>query len=158
MSLLNYKITYLTDYPHYIPLLAEWFYTEWKSLYLGKNQQDVEDSIRTRLNTDRIPLTLIALQPNQVLGTVCLKTHELATHQHLTPWLAGLYVAKPWRSLGLGQILVQAIEAEAKGLGIEKLYLYTPQSESFYAKLGWRLKESVVFAGTTVSLMEKQLG
>ena len=151
------NIAYLADHKEVIPLLAQWFYKEWAYLNPGRTLADVEQLIRERTNTDKIPIALVAFDHQELLGTVCLKVHDMDTRLDLSPWLAGLYVAAPRRQQGIGATLVAAIENKAIELGIDKLYLHTPESETFYSKLGWQVKERPQYHGYPVSLMQKRL-
>src|SRR5512146_707600 len=114
------NIAYLADHKEVIPLLAQWFYKEWAYLNPGKTLADVEQLIGERTSTDRIPIALVAFDNQELLGTVCLKVHDMDTRLDLSPWLAGLYVAAPRRQQGIGTALVAAIENKAIELGIEK--------------------------------------
>lgn len=100
---------------------------------------------------------MVAVDGAELLGTVCLKTHDMETRRELTPWLASLYVAKPWRGRGVGTALVRAIEKKANELAVEKLYLYTPESQGFYSRLGWHVKEQTEYHGCPVTIMEKEI-
>jgi len=151
------NIAYLADHKEVIPLLSRWFFKEWSYLNPGKTFADVEQLIGERTNTDKIPIALVAFDNQELLGTVCLKVHDMDTRLDLSPWLAGLYVAAPRRRQGIGATLVAAIENKAIELGIEKLYLHTPQSETFYTKLGWQVKARPQYHGYPVSLMQKRL-
>ena len=151
------RIAYLADYKEVIPKLAEWFYQEWFNLYPGKTIDDVKTAIGERTNRDAIPVALVALEGAELVGTVCLKTHDMDTRLDLSPWLAGLYVAQPWRRQGIGTALVKAIEQKAKALGIRRLYLYTPSAEFFYVKMAWRAKETTNYHGVEVTIMEKEM-
>jgi len=150
-------IDYLANHTEAIPVLAAWFHEEWSYLYPERTLYDVERSIAGRSQVDRIPIALVAMEAGEVIGTVCLKVHDMDTHLHLSPWLAGLYVARTWRGRGIGSALVRAMEEKAQELEVGHLYLYTPDSESFYASLDWRLLERVPYHGSTVAVMEKQI-
>jgi len=54
-------------------------------------------------------------------------------------------------------MLVSAIEEKARELGVQKLYLHTPQAEVFYSGLGWKIKERTQYHGYPVTLMQKQI-
>ena len=151
------NIEYLADHKEVIPTLTRWFYDEWSYLHPERTYTDVEHLLTERAQTNKIPVALVAFEGNEQLGTVCLKIHDMDTRLDLTPWLAGLYVAVPRRKQGIGARLVSAIEKEARELGIQALYLYTPESETFYAKLGWHVKERTEYHGCPVTVMEKQI-
>lgn len=150
-------IEYLADNKQAIPTLAQWFYDEWAYLHPDRTYADVEDLITERAQTGKIPVALVAYDGNELLGTVCLKVQDMDTHPELTPWLAGLYVSTPRRHEGIGIALISAIEEEAFAIGVSKLYLYTPESESFYAKRGWQVKKRTEYHGHAVTLMEKKI-
>lgn len=151
------RIELLANRRDAIPTLARWFYDEWSRFRPGWTRQDFEGSIAARCNTDRVPLALIGSEGQELIGTVCLEAHNMDTRRDLSPWLAGLYVKQEWRHQGIGARLVRAIEAKASELGIHKLYLYTPDSEHFYARLGWSLRERTVYRDCEVAIMEKAL-
>lgn len=151
------EIGYLVDHQNYISLLTQWFYDEWSYLHPGRTREDVMKAISARLSKDKIPLTLVAVEKGELLGTVCLKEHDMEDRLDLTPCLAGLYVAEIWRNRGIGSALVRATEHKAVALGIKRLYLYTPDAERFYSKLGWSIKESAEYHGHLVTIMEKAL-
>lgn len=89
------NIAYLADHKNVIPALAQWFHQEWAYLHPGRTPEDVERLIGERANINKIPVALVAFEGNELLGTVCLKAHDMETHLDLKPWLAGLYVAEP---------------------------------------------------------------
>ncbi|MBI1425431.1 MAG: GNAT family N-acetyltransferase [Gammaproteobacteria bacterium] len=151
------NIEYLADHKNVIPLLAQWFYDEWAYLHPGRTLADIERLIGERANTNKIPVALVAFEGQELLGTVCLKVHDMDTRLDLTPWLAGLYVAAPRRRQGIGARLVSAVEKKAQELGVDKLYLYTPESEGFYSRLGWQLKERTEYHGNPVTIMRKEI-
>lgn len=151
------NIAYLAHHKDEIPKLAQWFFHEWGYLYPERTVEDVERLIGERLNTASIPLALVAFEGNDLVGTICLKAHDMDSHPKLTPWLAGLYVAEPWRRNGIGSELVSAIEQQANNLGVQKLYLYTPESELFYSNLGWQVREREEYHGYPVTIMEKKI-
>jgi GNAT superfamily N-acetyltransferase len=101
----------------------------------------------------RIPETLVAVEKNAPLGTASLVTHDMAERRDLSPWLAAVYVAPKFRNRGVGSALVQAVIDEAQALGVERLYLFTPDKMSFYARLGWQALEHREHHGTDVTVM-----
>jgi GNAT superfamily N-acetyltransferase len=151
------EITYLADHKDVIPILARLFYQEWGYLYPDRALEDVERLIGERANKNKIPIALVVFDGNELLGTVCLKTHDMDTRPDLTPWLAGLYVVSPRRRQGIGMTLVSAIEKKARELGVQQLYLYTPESERFYSRLGWHVKERTEYCSYPVTVMEKKI-
>ncbi|MEN6626182.1 MAG: GNAT family N-acetyltransferase [Candidatus Sumerlaeia bacterium] len=151
------KIEYLADHTHFIPTLARWFHAEWGYLYPERTVEILNGLVAERANRDRIPLTLVAIDGDEVVGTVCLKVNDMSIRPELAPWLACLYVDENHRRQGIGEALVAAIEKESARLGVNKLYLFTPSEEKFYAKRGWSVRERVNYLHCDVTVMEKRL-
>ena len=151
------KISYLADHPDVIPILSDWFYREWAYLHPDRTEQDVFRLLSERTNKNSIPVALVAFEGDELIGTVCLKIHDMDTKLELAPWLAGLYVKEAWRRKGVGSDLVKAIEKKALKLGVNHLFLYTPESEQLYSKLGWKVMERESYHEVPVTIMEKQL-
>jgi GNAT superfamily N-acetyltransferase len=150
------EIDYLANHPEHVPVLAGWFWGQWRPFYTDRTEADVEQSIRERLSVDRIPLALIALREGQPVGTVCLKHDDMDTRRDLGPWLAGMYVEQSHRGKGIGSRLVDSILREAGSLGIQHLYLFTPSAEGFFAKLNWSVLERTTYRGFGVTIMERK--
>lgn len=114
--------------------------------------------IRSRAVRDRVPLTLIALAGDPLVGTVSLKLHEASTDAQLSPWIGGLLVDALWRGKGLGAALQGAAERAAAALGYARLHLSCEANvEDFYLRLGWALMERKQSCGDLVALMKKDL-
>lgn len=151
------NIDYLADHEEVIPALARWFYEEWAYLHPDRTLEDVRRALEERTTRGRIPVALVAIEGKELLGSVSLKTHDMDTHLELTPWLAGLYVAARRRKQGIGTLLVEAIENEARELGVQKAYLHTPGSEAFYTRRGWCVTQRTQYHGYPVPVLEKTI-
>jgi GNAT superfamily N-acetyltransferase len=133
------EIRFLKHYPDSALLIAQWYYAEWKAIYeaSGMSFKDVKKTVEERANTDKIPLAVVALDAGRVIGTGCIKAHDMETRMDLTPWLAGIYVEQNQRCKGYGSMIVRALEGVAPKFGVRRLYLYTPRSAALYERLGW---------------------
>lgn len=145
----------LADFPHWLPVIADWFYTSWRELYGEKTQAEVEQCIAGWLGRDRIPTALVAVADDEVIGIVALKDKD--QQFGILPWLSGLYVVPARRHCGVGTRLLRAAENKARSIGLSKLYLYTQKSEAFYGAYGWQVHQHVSLSQTKVSVMEKML-
>jgi L-amino acid N-acyltransferase YncA len=98
------EIAFLKQHTESIPVIAEWYYEEWRAIYEASGMffEDVKRTITKRTNTDRVPLAVVALDGGRVLGTGCLKVHDMETGTGLILWLAGIYVEWNQRGKGLG--------------------------------------------------------
>ncbi len=156
----NVDIQHLTDHQDVVPILATWIYDEWSNLYPEMTLQHIVSFLRERGNKGKLPLTLVAFEAGEPVGTVSLKMFDMETRSDLSHWLTSLYVAKPWRRRGIGSNLVETAEKKAAELGIGKLFLFTTDVAlpgQFYSKLGWVVKEKTLYRTIPVIIMEKGL-
>ena len=151
------KIEYLADHENCIPTLAKWSYEAWSYLHPDRTLADVERLISEGSNKKHLPISLLAMDKEKVIGMIALNTSDFKARPNLRPWLSGLYVDKSQRNNGVGTKLVHEIEKLAAGLGTSKLYLVTDVTEKFYSKLGWCVQERIVWQGISVVVMEKEL-
>jgi N-acetylglutamate synthase-like GNAT family acetyltransferase len=66
-----------------------------------------------------------------------------------------VYVLPEFRGQGIGSQLVRAIEDVATRLQLERLYLFTPDREDFYARLGWSVLETAEYRQHSNVIMTK---
>ena len=146
-------IEYLADHPEVVATLAQWQHAEWGHIRPGDTAEKRAARLRTWVNRDCIPLTVVALEASELLGSASLIAHDMETRMELTPWLAGVFVGEQYRRRGVGAQLVRRIMAEAGQLKIPLLYLYTVHSEHFYAALGWTLQERTSYRDQKIVIM-----
>ncbi|MFN6971928.1 MAG: GNAT family N-acetyltransferase [Rheinheimera sp.] len=155
------RIDYLANHSKLIPELSTLLYNEWADLYqaAGLTQQDLTAALELRCTTDQLPLTLVAIAADgQLLGAGSIKLDEPGTKAGLSPWLGGIYVKANQRGLGLGALIVTALEDKARELGVSALYLSADTAEGFYLRLGWQTLERLESFGVRdVVLMSKRL-
>lgn len=152
-GLVSLRIDYLADHPRLIPTVASWLYDQWGYLYPGASVEDSEARLRPSYNRDTIPLGVIALLDRKPVGVACLVDHDMSTRKDLSPWLASVLVVPEHRGKGIGTALTQRIMDEAKSLGVAVLYLFTPDAEKLYARLGWTVLERTEYRGEQVVIM-----
>ena|SRR2546423_1744068 len=146
-------IEYLADFPEAVTTLAAWQHAEWGHVRPGDTAEKRAKRLRRWSNRDRIPLTVVAREGNDVLGSASLIEHDMETRMELTPWLAGVFVGESYRRRGTGADLVRRIMHEARRLKVPLLYLYTVHSEKFYTALGWTLLEQTTYREHEIVLM-----
>lgn len=149
---------YLADHPEVLPTLARWHHSEWGHLHTGEMIPDRFAKLRERSGRAQIPTTLIALAGKRLLGSISLVVDDMRTRPDLSPWLASLYVAPQHRRRGIGSLLMARVVAEARRLGVDSLYLFTPDLESFYGARGWSRLETTDYRGEGVVVMARKIG
>lgn len=146
-------IEYLADHPETLDTIVQWTHREWGHVRGGETLEQRRARFAGSLNRDRIPLTVVALENGEVLGSASLIAHDMETRMELTPWLASVFVGEQFRRRGIGAELVRRIMAEAGKLKVPLLYLYTVHSERLYASLGWMVAERTNYLEHPVVIM-----
>jgi N-acetylglutamate synthase-like GNAT family acetyltransferase len=147
------QIGYLADHQEFIPTVAHWHHHEWAYLRPGDSVEARMVRLRECCGHREIPTVVIAFTDDTLLGSAMLIPHDMDTRLELSPWLAGVFVAPERRRRGIGVSLVRRVIDDATALGVRRLYLYTPDTEQFYARLGWLLVERTSYRGTDVAVM-----
>src|SRR5205085_4613677 len=97
------RIAALAHHPALAPTLAHWHYAEWRDLYAGWDYEAALAELRSHTDPDRLPTTLVALsEAEELLGSVSLLVRDLPGYDHLSPWLASLFVRADRRGAGIG--------------------------------------------------------
>ena len=148
------EIIDLRQAPEHRDTLALWHFHEWGYLNPGKTLADYQRSFDVYFGQEPVPTMLIAVEGEKLLGSSSLIVSDMDTHPELSPWLANVFVAPEHRGRGLGDKLVRAVMAMARDLALERIYLFTPDEEDFYARRGWQPVARELFHGTSVSIMQ----
>jgi GNAT superfamily N-acetyltransferase len=149
------RIEYLADHEELIPELARLHFAEWGHLRPEETLEGRTRRLRDYCGRGGIPTVLVALAGPALCGSAMLIAHDMDTREDLTPWLAGVYVLPAHRHRGYGSALVAAVVHEAAAIGVERLYLYTPDAAKFYARLGWSSLGDAEYRGQHVVIMSK---
>ena len=150
------RLAYLPPDPAVVAEVAGWHHLEWSHF----SQRTLTDRIREfdeHLSQEAEPLTVLAWQDSKPVGSASLLVHDMEIHPDWSPWLGSVYVLPSHRERGIGSMLCQQIEQEARRLGKERIYLYTPDRAPFYQRMGWNLLEEIEYKGEQVTLMDKVL-
>ena len=134
------NIVYLADHPKLVPVLAEWAYKEWNIYDPSYTKEKALNSFKLKLNYNKLPLTLVAIEETVAVGMISLKSAISPTgYADKGPWISSLYVIPGKRGIGLGKILMLEIKKAALALGYNELFLFTsvPQAKTWYENLGW---------------------
>lgn len=147
----------LSAHPEALPVLRRWFEQEWPDYYGPGGVGDAAQDLLAFARADgSLPFSLVALRDGAVCGIAALKAESIASHGHLTPWAAaGLVPPTGQRRGGIGVLLQQGLEEEARRRGHAFLYCGTSTSESLLQRQGWELLERVMHVGQPLGVYRK---
>jgi GNAT superfamily N-acetyltransferase len=151
------RIDYLEAHPDFIPILSQWHHEQWSYLNPSRTVEDRIKEFKQETTGKGIPVTFVAMSENVLLGSSSIVANDMDTRMDLSPWLASVYVAPQHREQGVGSALVRRTVEEAKKLEIETFYLFTPDREKFYKRLGWTVLEVSEYRGENNVIMKLRL-
>lgn len=151
------RIERLVDHPEVLPILKEWFETEWESYYGPGGPGDAESDLAAYANWDGLPIAVVAFLENELCGVAALKAESITTHSHLGPWAAAGLVRPLYRGRGIGTELIRALEGIARNLGYARIYCGTNTAKGLLERQGWQLMDQVKYNGEDVSIYQKVL-
>lgn len=109
--------------------------------------------LSSHVNRCAIPTTIIALEDESLLGSASLIVDDLPGWEHLSPWIASVFVSPEHRGKGVGKALVQRALSDAQSLGASPVYLFTAGQAEFYEQMGWETETETSHAGQSVRIM-----
>ena len=136
------NIQLLADYAEVIPTLTDWYLSDWEPYYGLNGPGDARANLESRCNRDELPIGLVAIEDNQVLGTAAL---DLDVATNLTPSVVGLLVGPAYRHQGIATALLEATEDISHQLGHRRLYVSTTVLGDLLNQLGWEAMGAVEF-------------
>jgi N-acetylglutamate synthase-like GNAT family acetyltransferase len=148
------EIDYLADHLELVPILAEWHHAEWTEFTLETTAVE----LRTHTGRRQIPTTFVAIEDGRVIGSTSLLVADLVGWEHLTPWVASVFVAPAYRRRGIARALMERAVHEARLMGIPSVYLFTASKEAYYARLGWSPFERALYRAKEIVIMRRILG
>ncbi|WP_262927282.1 GNAT family N-acetyltransferase [Phytohalomonas tamaricis] len=149
------KIVRLTpDHPA-LPVIAQWHFTQWGHLRANDSEAAVLERLCAACTSTAVPSTYVALYGETPVGTARLIEYDMPDMPRRTPWLAAVIVAPKYRRRGIASRLVRHVEQVAFAAGYVALYLYTPDQQRLYARLGWQQLEEDDYRGQRVTVMRQ---
>lgn len=151
------RIAYLADHPESLPVLRQWFETEWASYYGPGGPGDARRDLAAYANEAGLPVGMVAFLDGEICGIAALKSESVASRSHLSPWAAAAMVHPAHRGRGIGSELFRALEEEAQRRGYRHIYCGTSSATRLLERRGWRFMEQIEYDGANVSIYAKAL-
>ncbi|WP_445158462.1 GNAT family N-acetyltransferase [Halomonas sp. E14] len=141
----------------HVDTVASWTFAEWGHLHPGSTADSYREAFRRECGEGGVPSVFVAMQGNRPVGTAALLAEDMDSRPELTPWLASVFVLPEWRGQGIAARLIRRVEEEAVDSGFSQFYLYTPDQQGLYRRLGWQNLEELNYRGEAVTIMLRQL-
>lgn len=131
------SIRFLADHPETISTLVKWFRAQWPDYFAAMSDEEMEQDFLEDAARDRIPIRLVALEANELVGTIVLRENGNDLLREFQPELGGLFVSEPQRGRGIGTALIQAGMQVARDQGYEVVFATTTAAAGILERLGW---------------------
>jgi GNAT superfamily N-acetyltransferase len=136
-------IDYLKNHPRHLDTVVKWVYNEWWKYKNDYSFNQVRKIYQRLLNESDLPIAIVAMENNQVVGTALICERDPDIKLEIGPWVEGVFVKEQFRKQGIATKLVERIELIAETLGYKQIYLST-HLKDFYEKRGWE-KVQILF-------------
>ncbi|HLK71369.1 MAG TPA: GNAT family N-acetyltransferase [Steroidobacteraceae bacterium] len=148
----------MADQPQAAVIVAHWYFQQWGHLRAADDEARVLERLQEYQNRDRIPLMLLAMAADHVVGAAQLKIREMQMFPEREHWLGGVFVAPPYRGRGFASQLIARVVRLAQQFGVGTLHLQTERLDGgLYARLGWQPSQQVTDRGRSVLIMQRAL-
>ncbi len=151
------RVDYLADHPEAIRPLTVAFKREWPEYYGDFDPADLRSQFQSGLQRDQLPIALVALEKNEVVGTATLGGPSIEGFDHLQPWLNGLWVDRRCRRRGIGRTLIEAVEDLGRKLGHAEIYAGTDEALEAFDAWGWETMDKATHKGASVVVLRRVL-
>ena len=100
-------------------------------------------------------LIYLAIKEDQVIGAIALcDFDDLEEFRHLKPWIAAFIVDPNLRGSGLGSEILELMEEKVLSFGIENIYLWSENQDSFYVNRGYKSIDRLEKLGKPIRFIE----
>jgi GNAT superfamily N-acetyltransferase len=135
----SHRIVNLRDCPEHLESVARWCAVAFAGS--EKAADRVAAALREHLEERPYPFTLVLLYADRPVGCVHGVESELDERPDLEPFIAALFVVEERRGEGLGSLLLNAAERQARAAGFATAYLCAWSRPEWYIARGWTIVE-----------------
>lgn len=152
------EIIALRQQPERCQEIAQLLHSEWSALANWSSVALISERLLLRNRAGHSGFTLLACHADgRLMGTASVIEYELDDDLSRRFWLGEVFTPITWRGMGVGSTLVKACIDHAQHHHIDRLWLYTPDQQNLYQRLGWREVEQRDVSGEWVSVMALDL-
>ncbi len=153
------EFEFLANAREMIPTLGYLYHNEWGQRLYGESREESIAKLDDYLNTESLPLILVANENRNLLAAAKLRRYEMKEQfPDKEFWLGGVFVSERQRGRGVGAKLVSEILSIAPNYGVSALYLQTEDLKGgMYASLGWEPLKQVTNKAKKVLVMERHV-
>ena len=146
---------YLKDRFEWAPVLSRLHAATWGHLYASWSAADALREFESEYADGTLPVTILALDGQTLLGSISLVYDDLPGEHDLNPWVASFYVRPGFRGAGVGTFLLGAAHELLQRQGVTRAYLFTENAQAFFRRFGWFVLRQSTANGHVVEIMTR---
>ena len=154
---LSVHIRKMTRDDRHLNTIAAWLFNQWGHLYPRKTLANVAARIAEDAAGDIVPSVYLAEIDGLPVATASIVACDLPLRRQYTPWMAAVYVQPDFRRRGIANLIINHVESVAAASHIQRLFLFTPDQQPLYGRLGWTHLEELNYTDMSVTVMERLL-
>jgi GNAT superfamily N-acetyltransferase len=148
------RIDQLRHNPDLVGEIANTLNASWGDLSPWSTTDKIRERLLAGSGDEDFPHGLVAVSESGTFAaTGSVKLYELPSRPAMVHWVGEIFVRPEHRGKGLGSIVTRALSEYAFARGVQDLYLYTPDQQSLYARLGWAEISTETVNNEVVSIM-----
>ncbi|KAA8996900.1 GNAT family N-acetyltransferase [Affinibrenneria salicis] len=134
--------------------LSRHLHDEWRDFAPWRAPNIIADRLWRRCQSAGGSEVMLALDPPRtLLATASIIRYELADRPEREWWLGEVYTLPAQRGHGVASRLIRACVLSFRQRQPADIWLYTPDCQRFYRRLGWQEVEQREVQGERVSVM-----
>jgi len=152
------ELVLLADHPNVIDKVASWYFKQWGDNHPEASLASVRQTLSQFTHKSAPPILVLARDKHDFVGAAQLKLHDMAAFPEYEYWISGVYVDLAYRNTQMMSLLINAVLAKARELGITHLYLKTEKLDGgHYRALGFKSLKTLNDNGRRILIMEARV-
>ncbi len=133
------RIEKLAHHRHLMDSIVTTLHASWGELPPWSEKNSIRSRLEASAAQALFPHTVVAITDHGGLAAMgSVKLFELPSHPDKTHWVGEIFVLQEFRNQGLGSRLTTTLTDYAFAQGVSQIYLYTPDQQALYQRLGWQ--------------------
>lgn len=150
------RIEALSRHPHLVDRIVATLNASWGSLPPWADPGAIRARLMAGAGQAEFPRTLVAVTDDgHFAATGSVKLRELPSHPDKVHWIGEIFVLPEHRGQGLGSRVTESLAEYAFARGVSDLFLYTPDQQALYRRLGWSVIAEETVNDEAVSIMRR---
>ncbi|ELX8378168.1 GNAT family N-acetyltransferase [Providencia vermicola] len=143
------------DIQLHLPVLAELLHQEWRAFTPWATPETITNRLQARILATNLNEVWCVWQNNHLVATASIIDKEIDFIDDAQWWIGEIYTHPTYRGQGIASALIQNVTDDYWKKTDQDLYLYTPDQQKLYQKMGWSITQNLIYQDEMVSIMKR---